>query len=119
MKLIAEFICSPNRKEIYEKNIIFLSNSIFDDVNFDESIYNYTDSSDFWSDIFPNDEKGIYKLVLKMEIKGYNSYSHYDGVYEYDEDVFVEEILIKDKLKSLAEVKYIAKEIKEQNKGVL
>lgn len=72
MKLIAEFICSPNRKEIYEKNIIFLSNSIFDDVNFDESIYDYTDSSDFWSDIFPNDEKGIYKLVLRMKIKGTN-----------------------------------------------
>lgn len=118
MELIAEFICSPNRKEIYDQTLIFLSNSIMDDVYYGESVYTYVDNNDFWSDIFTDDENGIYKLVLKMEIKGYNSYSHYYGVDEYDEDIFVNEVIIKDKLPNFRELRYVAELIKEENKGV-
>lgn len=45
IELIAEIVCSPNRKEIYDKKVIFLTNSILDDIHFDETIYSGIDDS--------------------------------------------------------------------------
>lgn len=115
MKLIAEFVCSPNRKEVYEQKLIFLSNSaIEDEVCYIDGIYDYT-TGDFWDDLFSENEKGVYKVILKLEIKGHSYYSSYFGEHEYEEEITIEEILIKDKLKNLSEVRYIAINIKEQN----
>lgn len=64
MKLIAEFICSPNRKEIYEQKLIFLSNSIIEDeVSYIDGIYDYT-TGDFWDDLFSENQKGVYKVEI-------------------------------------------------------
>lgn len=115
MKVIVEFVCSPNRKEIYEQKVIFLSNSILHDENaYTDTINDYI-TGYFWDDIFPENETGIYKVVLILEIKAHSIYSHYFGVYEHEEEVTVEEIMIKDKLKNLSEVRYIAEMIKRDN----
>lgn len=118
MKVIAEFVCSPNRKEIYDQKLIFLSNSIIEDeVSYTDSVYDYITSSYFWDDIFPENEKGLYKLVLQLQIKGHSYYSHYFGEDEYEEEVTIEEIMIKDQLKNISEVRYIAEIIKKDNEG--
>lgn len=114
IELIAEIVCSPNRKEIYDKKVIFLTNSILDDIHFDETIYSgIDDSHDFWNDVFTESETGVFKLVLKLKIIMGQDYSHYFGTDEYYEELHITETLIKQKLPNITEMRYLITKIKE------